>query len=245
MNADHRTPPRHRDTEKQAYSSFCLPALRSLRFGRFLASAVALALLSTPALADKKKPVPLMVRPGQAVDLPALPAVAARQKCENWAWAAALEGAVYVAAGASLPQGDWVLKAGGTEACLDVAPTPEQMRRAAEGEYGLEDGRKLRLELRFRPGAPTTVDDLIVAVQQRRPPLVFWRGHAYLLAGLTYDEFIAPTGSRFFEVRELRLLDPLAALDKKAVERLVTFVRNRDDPAEIDGVLEVITTVRR
>ncbi|HEV2022345.1 MAG TPA: hypothetical protein VGQ94_07430, partial [Terriglobales bacterium] len=50
---------------------------------------------------------------------------------------------------------------------------------------------------------------------------------------------ISPTGNRFFDIRELKLIDPYYAEDDR---RLVSFVRDRDDPAEIGGTFEIAVT---
>ena len=214
-------------------------AVRSL-VAPLLGMTVCIGLVVDASSADKHKTkTQWMLRPAQTADLAPLPEVAARQKCGNWAWAAAVEG-VLRTAGLAISQNELVMKASGGELCGDESPSPQEMIHAIEGELRLEDGRKFRLQTRYRPGAPTSPEDLIVSVMRRHPLVLFWRGRAYLLAGVTYDEYIAPTGARRFEIRALRLADPLAPPEKKAAERLVTFVKGRDDPGEIEGVLEVV-----
>lgn len=51
-----------------------------------------------------------------------------------------------------------------------------------------------------------------------------------------YDERIGRDGTRFFEVKEIRLANTYAKLPG------VTFQRGRDDPAEIQGILSVSAT---
>ena len=67
-----------------------------------------------------------------------------------------------------------------------------------------------------------------------------WKGHAYLLKGVVYSEFlISSNGAKVFEINELKLLDPTAT---KPEERAVSFLRDRDDANEIDGVMDVRVT---
>src|SRR5262249_15015193 len=53
-------------------------------------------------------------KPGQTAEIADLLSVPAKQKCENWAWAAALETALK-AQHAEIPQNYWVMKADGGE----------------------------------------------------------------------------------------------------------------------------------
>jgi hypothetical protein len=50
---------------------------------------------------------------------------------------------------------------------------------------------------------------------------------------VTYDEYVGRNGSRLFEVREMRLANTFAKLPGQ------TFQKGRDDPADIDGILNV------
>jgi hypothetical protein len=51
-----------------------------------------------------------------------------------------------------------------------------------------------------------------------------------------YDEYIYPNDQRMFQIKEIKLVDPL--LTGKERER--SFVNGRDDLAEIGGVFEVV-----
>ena len=193
-------------------------------------------LAALPVSAGKKK-IGHMLKPGQTADLASLPTVVAKQNCDNWAWAATLE-AMLRMQGAVLDQTMWITRLNGGEVCLPSAGNWEDLQRTLERTYYvLDDGRKLRLEPRFVPGAPTVPDDLILAVRRGEPRMLVWRGHAYLLAGVVYDESIGSNGSREFEITNLKLLDPCASVGSP--QRLVTFTRDKDNAAEIDGVFSV------
>jgi hypothetical protein len=103
-----------------------------------------------------------------------------------------------------------------------------------DGTYVMSDGRKVRLETCVTSGAPMP-DDAVIPLRRHRPVLLFWRGRAYVLRAVTYDEYIYPNGQRMFQLREMKLLDPL--LRGKAAE--IGFVNGRDDPGEISGVVSI------
>src|SRR5260370_9890238 len=176
---------------------------------RFAIVALLLVSLGFPLAAAKKKTgVNWLRRPAQSVRLAQMPLVVAKQKCENWAWAAALETMLRVQ-DAGIPQEYWIQRLNHGEVCLPRAESFENLARFLESHfYVLDNGRKLRLQVQYRDGAPTSPDDLIASVQHNQPIMLFWSGHPYLIAGVLYDEFIAPNGGRRFEVRELKLLDP-------------------------------------
>jgi len=203
-----------------------------------------LLLLASPVLARKKSKYELLTRPDQTVEMEGARMVRAQQKCENWAWAAALESALALQS-VALDQRYWVRKAYGGEICLSSRGELANLERAVNGEYSLDNGRKLRLQLNFAPGAPTGIDELIARTRTRQPTILVWKGHSYLVAGITYQEQLNNRGQRYFVARELKLLDPytgpasLAGSGEKPGEGASSFVNGRDDPAEIDGVLTV------
>ena len=201
-----------------------LPALASL-----------ISFFALAALAQEG--IPLQVRPGQLVDVPSFTATVAAQKCKDWAWAAAID-TVLGLQGVKLGQKYWITKLHGGELCDDDFRSFENLPRLIEGEYTRADDSKARVSASYAPGAPTNVDDMIVAMRRGRPLILFWKGHAYVLSGLVYDEYIAPSGQRIFEVREMKLRDPYFSGGKQ----FVTFVKGTDDAKDIDGVMQVTVT---
>lgn len=193
--------------------------------------------VSAPSPAAKKKRVPLLLNAGVTAELPSPPAVGVAQRCENWAWAAGVE-SILRSQGVALDQHYWVQKSDGGEICLESLAPLEQIARVITGEYVRDDGSKVRLEARYTVGAPVNLDSIILGLRAGHPALLVWRGHAYVLYGVVYDEYVSPTGHRFFDIRELKLADPFFADDG----RLLSFVKGRDDPAEIGGTLEISTT---
>jgi len=188
-----------------------------------------------PSPAAKKKPrIPLLLNAGVTAELSSPPAATAAEKCENWAWAAGVE-AILRSQNVTLDQHYWVQKSDGGEICLETLTPLAQIARVITGEYVLDDASKVRLEARYTPGAPANLDSIILGLRGGRPALLVWNGHAYVIYGVVYDEYVAPTGHRLFDIREIKLVDPFYDDDR----RLISFVRDRDNPASIGGTLEI------
>jgi hypothetical protein len=100
-------------------------------------------------------------------------------------------------------------------------------------EFVLDDGRHVRLELQFVPGAPTDIDSVLAALQRQQPTLFLWRNHFYYLTGVTYDERVGRDGTRNFEVKEIRLADTFAG------QPGATFQKGRDNLSDIGGIVSV------
>lgn len=183
----------------------------------------------------------LEVNPEQKVVVKGESAVA-RQLCLSWVWAAGVESLLRRQGAGELDQRFWVTKQYGGEVCRSEWIGFDQLAKTIGGDYALASGRKVRLTARYQLGAPTQLDDFIVAVRDGNPPLLYWKQQPYLVVGLVYDEYIARTGNRWFEIRQIRLLDP--RYEDKDDRRLVTFVKGRDNPAEIDGLLSVAVSSR-
>jgi len=204
---------------------------------RFLEVTGVLALLVVSLHAgdkvEKKQQQAFYLKPDQTADLATEVKLAtARQSCENWALAAGLE-TLLQRQNVVLDQNFWVMRLNGGELCVDQLPKTEALSREVNKEFVLEDGRHVRLELRFVPGPPIDLDSVIAALKLQQVSLLVWHGHPYYLTGLTYDERVGRDGTRFFEAKELRLANTFAK------QPAVTFQKGRDDPAEIAGILSV------
>ena len=181
----------------------------------------------------KKQQQQFYIKPDQTVDLPAnTKMVAAKERCENWALAAGLE-TLLDRQSVSLKQNFWVMRLNGGELCMDQLPTFNALARAVNKEFVLDDGRHVRLELGFAPGPPVNIDPVIAGLKLGQAAVLLWSGHPYYLTGVTYDERIGRDGTRFFEIKELRLANTYAK------EPGITFQKGRDNPDEIAGILSV------
>lgn len=186
--------------------------------------------------ADQKKGQQYYLKPDQTADLAAETKLnTAKQTCENWALAAGLA-TMLKQQNVPLDQSFWVMRLNGGELCVNDLPAIEALTQAVNKEFVLDDGRHVRLEIHFMPGPPVNVDSVIAGLKSQQVTLLLWRGHPYYLTGVTYDERIGRDGTRFFEVKEIRLANTYSKLPG------VTFQKGRDDPAEIQGILSVSAT---
>ena len=171
---------------------------------------------------------------GTAVDVHDLKIATTQQRCENWTWAANVETSLAMQ---DLPvsQRDIVTRTEGGELCKDDGPDFDVMSKVVAGDYPLADGSHARVDVVNVTGAPTVIDDLIVAMRGNRPLLMFWKSHGYLMTGLTYNEFVSADGGRMFEITEIRLNDPMAEPGKQEA----VFKREVDNPRDINGIMDV------
>ena len=184
---------------------------------------------------SKTQPPPGWVLHKQTVDLDkAIDLAPADRSCGNWSWVAAV---VNMAAtrGAHIDQQYLVDRLYGGSICTDSAGDWETLSKQISHDYVLIDGQRFSLAARFIPGAPSQADPLIYSIRQNRPMMLLWRSRPYLLTGMTYDEYVAPTGNKMFTVTELRLFDPLAPDGK----RQVIFSRDQDSPDDLNGAVEL------
>jgi hypothetical protein len=186
--------------------------------------------------ADKKQQQSYYLKPDQSADLASETRLTtAKQNCENWALAAGLE-TMLQQQKVALDQSFWVMRLNGGEICVPDLPTIESLTQVVNKEFVLEDGRHVRVEIHFASGPPVSIDPIIAGLKLQQVSLLLWRGHPYYLTGITYDERIGRDGTRFFEVKEIRLANTFAKLPG------VTFEKGRDDPGEIQGILSVSVT---
>lgn len=202
---------------------------------RWIAILILLAAFMAVATAADKKKQTFYDKPDQKADLHEITLARAKQKCENWALAAGLE-TMLAQQKVALDQVFWIRRLYYGELCVEKIPSMERLAQAVNQEFVLDDGRHVRLEMHFAPGAPTNIDAVLAGLKKDEPSLLVWRGHPFYLMGATYDEHIRGDGMRLFEIKELRLADTFTG------EPAVTFQKNRDNADEIDGVLTVTVT---
>ena len=183
---------------------------------------------------DKKNGQPYF-KPGQTADLEIKNLTTARQSCENWALAAGLE-AMLRQQDVALDQSFWVMRLSGGEVCAPELPSMDAVGEAVNREFVLDDGRHVRLDLHFTPGAPADVDSVIMGLKKQQLSMVLLRGHLFYLVGVTYDESINNDGTRFFVISELRLANTFAHLPG------LTFAKGRDNMEDIGGIVSISAT---
>ena len=215
-----------------AFAMVLLAGLPALALSRYLVPRPALGLFGI--FSAKKQVPPNWVLHQQKVELSKVDFEAAEKPCGNWAWVAGVTNMAALS-GARLNQGYLVDRLYGGSVCLPSAGDSAALARQISHEYVLADGQKFTLLAEFKPGVPSQADPLIYALRQGRALMLLWGNKAYLLTGMTYDEYIAPTGNKMFIVNELRLFDPLAYQHRPEA----IFSRDQDNPNEINGVLEL------
>ncbi len=161
--------------------------------------------------------------------------VTAIRKCDNYGWAAVLETMLRTQK-VNARQIDLVTKTDSSSRCLPLSEY-ESLAQAVSGRYLFNQNQWLQVQATYTKGAPTLIDPLIVSLRRGQPLMMVWRKRAYLLYGIVYDDALGQSGDHIFYVRELKLLDPLVAADKP--ERTLSFVRDRDDPRDIDGIMSI------
>jgi len=174
-------------------------------------------------------------KPDQVADIAEPKLISAKQACENWALAAGLE-SMLAQLDVSLDQNFWVMRMNAGEICSPDLPSADVLTKLVNQEFVLDDGRKVRLELQYSTGGPTDVDSVIARLQHKQLSLLILRGHPYYVVGATYDENVGRDGTRFFEIKELRLANTFARLPG------VTFQKGRDDTAEIGAIITITAT---
>jgi hypothetical protein len=194
-----------------------------------------LLLLSAAVIAPAQKAPSYYLKADQTVDLHNPKLAAAKQSCPNWGLAAGLE-TMLARQNVALDQNFWVMRMNFGEICVEKIPSMESLAKTANREFTLEDGRRVRLELRFIPGPPTNIDDVVIQLKSDQLSLLLWRGHPYYLTGMTYDEHIGSNGARFFAIKEFRLADTFTK------QPGITFQRGRDNPDEVEGILSIRVT---
>jgi hypothetical protein len=206
---------------------------------RLCIALVLAAALMTHAATKKPTPVPLLKKADQAVEIQGIKVLPPVQKCNNWGWAASIETLLRLQ-DVRLDQRFWITKLNSGELCLDELASFEDMAQAIDGEYIIGVNKKVQLKTTYARGAPTVPDQMITSLRDGMPMIFFWKGHPYLMVGMTYDEYLGPNNARIFHVKQMKLLDPMAAEDDP--QRNVVFVRDQDNIADIDGTMTVQAT---
>jgi hypothetical protein len=203
-----------------------------MRFAK--AIPLVLLLCAAPLLEGKKFPG-MQEIDDQVSEIKDLHGVAAKQNCDSWGWAAAVE-TMLVYRDVPLKQQFWAEKAFSSQCPAETASF-EQLAHFIDDDYLFDDQRKLRLENRFLAGASAAPDFLIMSMRQQHPLLLIWKKHPYILYGVQYDEFIKPNANRMFIIQKMSLADPLAMTRD---HRFVVFDRSVDDASDIDGIMDIV-----
>jgi SAM-dependent methyltransferase len=159
--------------------------------------------------------------------------IAADQHCDNWCWAASLQ-MLAKSQGIDLAQEWFVKKIYGASLPCKPSGSFENIQRAIEGVSEKVNGTTVTLSGAFHYGIPTNPAGMIQAIEDKRPFIFGYAGHAYVCYGLTWLE-----QQPFVRVIQLNLIDPLWKLIPSRPE-LNTFNVFRDPLILINGTFEML-----
>jgi len=106
-----------------------------------------------------------------------------------------------------------------------------------QGRQLLSDGRPISITADFLASAPG-VDitwQIIGTLRTKRPLLIVWNSHLYVLYGAVFDEVGSDDGSSVFMIHKLLLLDTRYS----GAQREVVFNRDTDDWGKVEGMLRL------
>ncbi len=112
------------------------------------------------------------------------------------------------------------------------------LRTLAEKVSGascMTNGRIVHLSAAFTPNGSTHADAIIAPIVHGKPLLIRWNEVLYVLYGVIYDEHLHNSGKRVNVIRQLLLIDPRYANERK----FVSFDRGKDDFAQVEGIAEI------
>ena len=185
-------------------------------------------------------------------------AIVANQNCPNWCWAAASEMLVKSQGIFNVPQEEFVRRIYAPHLPGPVPPAPtvypfwhllpclptfgsfEPIRVAITGVYDAWDGSQVTLTGAYHYGVPTDVLGMIRSLQEGRPFIFAWQGHAWVAYGINYFY----TGPSTIQFTEIELIDPLAQLSTQIPggrprPQFYSFVVGRDRFSDINGTFEL------
>jgi hypothetical protein len=96
-------------------------------------------------------------------------------------------------------------------------------------------GRTGRVKSAFIPNGGIRANELITSMIQGKPLLIRWKSTLYVLYGVVYDQHLKGSGNQDNVIRELQLIDPRYSRTR----RFVTFVRDKDNFEQVEGIASV------
>ncbi len=180
--------------------------------------------------AEKRTGVSLTKLPTKTEEIKALMIPVPKQRCPNWAWAAAVE-MMLARQNVDIKQTDWILKANGGELCVESTPVLDDIKRVVTMNHVQPDGSKIHIKGIVTRDA-SDVGYIVTSVRDQRPLMMLIGGQVLVLQSVVYDEYIYPNNQRVFEIVKMVLLDPYGG-------KPVVFDKGVDDTSQIGGIFEV------
>ena len=159
--------------------------------------------------------------------------VPAKQRCENWAVASAVQ-STFEMEGVPLPQSALVLKLSGTDSCGPNLKSPAELVNVIQGEYKLSAGGTVDVQAQLHD---TYVDPgrLITLIRDNRPFLWIWNDHVYMAAGIVYVDAVHSSGLHEYDIQQIELMDPFAGAEQKPT----IFQKTQTTLAQVRGIIEI------
>jgi hypothetical protein len=172
-------------------------------------------------------------RTERLTDIAFLPA---KQRCENWAVASAVQSALEME-GVPLPQSALVLKMSGTDTCGPNLKSPAELADLIKGEYKLASGASVHVHAQLYD---THVDPgrLITSIRDNRPFLWSWNNHVYMVVGMVYVDAVHSSGLHEYDIQQMELMDPFAGAEQKPT----IFQKTQATLAQVRGIIEIIAS---
>jgi hypothetical protein len=102
-----------------------------------------------------------------------------------------------------------------------------------QGRHVLSDGRPIMVMAEYVPATSLVAGTLIGTLSDKRPLLMGWNSHLYVVSGVIYSTTYTDEGGRVDSILKIFLLDPRFS-DQR---REVIFDRQTDDWGKVQGLL--------
>jgi hypothetical protein len=109
----------------------------------------------------------------------------------------------------------------------------KDVRARLQGRHLLSDGRPIMVTAEYVPATSLVIGALIGTLSDKRPLLMEWNSHLYVVYGVIYSTTYTDEGGRVDSIFKIFLLDPRFS-DQR---REVTFDRQTDDWGKVQGLL--------
>jgi hypothetical protein len=110
----------------------------------------------------------------------------------------------------------------------------DDVAKKLQGRHLLSDGRPIMVTAQFLPAAAVNLGLLMNALAEKRPAIMEWDSHLYVVYGVTFNRTITRNnGPTMDTIQQFLLLDPRFS-DKR---REASFNRLTDDWGKVQGLL--------
>ena len=102
-----------------------------------------------------------------------------------------------------------------------------------QGRHVLNDGSAIMVTVEYVPATSLVAGTLIGTLSDKRPLLMEWNSHLYVVSGVIYGTIDNGEGGKVDSILKIFLLDPRFSDQRRAV----IFDRETDDWAKVQGLL--------